>query len=182
MSFVKTKSQFFFLSQNQTCLRYSDSDVAGSLKRQRKDEHDDVPHCEQDELQIKNDEEVAIALQKELDKEEIPFTNECQVIMALEEKVISNGRDSLYVVVRRKTQLDRKLKLWQRATKKVSPDHILRMKFIGEDSIDTGALAKEFLAETISDINNTFFPDGSPTIPLMIFTVATLGFVVNWLL
>ena len=78
MSFVKTKSQFFFLSQDQTYLRDSDgdSDVAGSLKRQRKDEHDDVPFCEQDELQIKND-EVAIALQKELDKEEIPFTNEC---------------------------------------------------------------------------------------------------------
>ena len=82
--------------------------------------------------------------------------------MALEEKVISNGRDSLYVVVRRKTQLDRKLKLWQRATKKVSPDHILRVKFIGEDGIDTGALAKEFLTETISDINDTFFPDGNP--------------------
>ena len=101
MSFVKTKSQFFLLSQDQTCLRDSDSDsdVAGSLKRQRKDEHDDVPLCKQDELQIKNDEQVAIALQKELDKEEIPFTNECQVIMALEEKFISNGRDSLYVVV-----------------------------------------------------------------------------------
>ena len=114
----KLKANFFFLSRNQTCLRDSDSDVAGSLKRQRKDEHDDVPHCEQDELQIKND-EVAIALQKELDKEEIPFTNKCQVIIALEEKVISNGRDSLYVVVRRKTQLDRKLKIWQRATKKI---------------------------------------------------------------
>ena len=164
MSFVKTKSQFFFLSQDKTYLRDSDGDsnVAGSLKHQRKDEHDDVPLCEQDELQIKNDEEVAIALQKELDKEEIPFTNECQVIMALEEKVISNGRDSLYVVVRRKTQLDRKLKLWQMATKKVSPDHILRVKFIGEDGIDTGALAKEFLTETISDINDTFFPDGRP--------------------
>ena len=110
--FVKTKSQIFFLSQNQTCLRDSDSDsdVAGFFKRQKKDEHDNVPHCEQDELQIKNDKEVAIALQKELDKEEIPFTNECQVILAFEEKVISNGRGSLYVVVRRKTQLNRKLK------------------------------------------------------------------------
>ena len=44
----------------------------------------------------------------------------------------------------------------------MSPDHILRVKFIGEDGIDTGALAKEFLTETISDINDMFFPDGSP--------------------
>ena len=96
--------------------------------------------------QIKIDEEVAIALQKELDKEEIPFTNECQVIMALEEKVISNGRDSLYVVVRRKTQLDRKLKLWQRATKIVSPDHILRVKFIGEVSgFGKGVLNRNYI-------------------------------------
>ena len=80
------------------------------------------------------------------------------MILALEEKVISNGKDSLYIVVRRKTQLDRKLKLWQRATKKVSPDHIFRVKFIVEDGINTWALAKEFLTETISDISDTFFP------------------------
>ena len=59
----KLRTKFFFLSQNQTCLRDSDSDsdVAGSLKRQREDEHDHVLHCEQDELQIKNGE---VALQK----------------------------------------------------------------------------------------------------------------------
>ncbi|CAB3993191.1 HEG-like 1 [Paramuricea clavata] len=66
-------------------------------------------------------------------------------------------------VVRRKAQLERKLNLWQRATNKVSPEHILHVKFIGEDGIDTGALAKEFLTETISDITNKFFPDGSPS-------------------
>ena len=44
----------------------------------------------------------------------------------------------------------------------MSPYHILRVKFIDEDGIDTGALAKEFLTETIPDINGTFFPDGSP--------------------
>ncbi len=54
------------------------------------------------------------------------------------------------------------LKLWQRATNKVSPEHILRLKFLGEDGIDTGVLAEEFLTETISDISNKFFPDGSP--------------------
>ena len=84
------------------------------------------------------------------------------MILALDEKVTSNGKDSLYIVVRRKAALERKLKLWQRAIKNVTPEHVLRVKFIGEDGIDTGALAKEFLTETISDINSSFFPDGSP--------------------
>lgn len=154
-----------FFSQNQIFVRDSDSDEVGSaaVKRQRKDEYDDKPRRKEDEIQIKNDEEIAIALQSELDKEKTLFTKDCQVILALEEKVISNGRDSLYIVVRRKAQLERKLNLWQRATNKVSPEHVLRVKFIGEDGIDTGALAKEFLTETISDITNKFFPDGSPS-------------------
>ena len=82
----------------------------------------------------------------------------------MEEKVIGtdDGTDSLYIVVRRKAQLERKLNLWKRATNKVTPEHTLRVKFIGEDGIDTGALAKEFLTETISDIKNKLFPDGSP--------------------
>ena len=86
------------------------------------------------------------------------------VILALEEKVIStdDGTDSLYIVVRRKAQLERKLNLWKRATNKVTPEHNIRVKFIGEDGIDTGALAKEFLTENISDIKNQLFPDGNP--------------------
>ena len=61
--------------------------------------------------------------------------------MALEEKVIGtdDGTDSLYIVVQIKAQLERKLNLWKRATNKVTPEHTLRVKFIGEDGIDTGA-------------------------------------------
>jgi hypothetical protein len=43
----------------------------------------------------------------------------------------------------------------------VTPEHTLRVKFLGEDGIDTGGLAKEFLTETVSDIKNKLFPDGS---------------------
>ena len=119
-------------------------------------------HCKEDELQIKNDEEIAIALQSEFDKGEEVFTKEYQV-MALEEKVIgTDGTDSLFIVVRRKALLETKLNLWKRATNKVTPEHTLRVKFIGEDGIDTGALAKEFLTETISDIKDKLFPDGTP--------------------
>ena len=69
------------------------------------------------------------------------FTNESQVILALEEKDIGtdDGTDSLYIVVRIKAQLERKLNLWKMATNKVTPEHTLRVKFIGEDGIDTGA-------------------------------------------
>jgi hypothetical protein len=173
-----------FFSQNQIFESDSGSDDVGSaaVKRQRKDEPDDKPRREEDEIQIKNDEEIAIALQSELDKEKTLFTKDCQVILALEEKVISNGRDSLYIVVRRKAQLERKLNLWQRATNKVSPEHILRVKFIGEDGVDTGALAKEFLTETISVLPISFFLTEAPATQLMIFKVATLGLVANWLL
>jgi hypothetical protein len=77
-------------SQNQVCISDSDSEDKGyaGIKRQRKDKYDDIVPCKEDELQIKNDEEIAIALQNELDKEEDFFTKECQVILALEKKVI----------------------------------------------------------------------------------------------
>ena len=124
-------------------IRNSDSEDEGNaaVKRQRKEKHDDTARCKEDEIQIKNDEEICIALQSELDKGEDVFTNESQVILALEEKVIGtdDGTDSLYIVVRIKAQLERKLNLWKRATNKVTPEHTLRVKFIGEDGIDTGA-------------------------------------------
>ena len=124
-------------------IRDSDSEDEGNavVKRQRKEKHDDTAHCKEDEIQIKNDEEIGIALQSELDKGEDVFTNESQVILALEEKVIGtdDGTDSLYIVVRIKAKLERKLNLWKRATNKVTPEHTLRVKFIGEDGIDTGA-------------------------------------------
>ncbi len=143
--------------QNQICLSDSGSDeevpVGVVPKCHRKEpmwNSDDMPCCEENEIQIKNDKEIALALQNELDKEETVFTEEYQVISALEKKVISDFRDSVFIVVRRKAQLGRKLKLWQRATNKVFPEHILRVKFLGEDGIDTGALAKEFLTKTLA--------------------------------
>ena len=124
-------------------IRKSESEDEGNaaVKRQRKEKHDDTARCKEDEIQIKIDEEIGIALQSELDKGEDVFTNESQVILALEEKVIGtdDGTDSLYIVVRIKAQLEKKLNLWKRATNKVTPEHTLRVKFIGEDGIDTGA-------------------------------------------
>ena len=65
-------------------------EVNVAVKRQKKEfvsNSEDKPCCKGDEFQIKNDEEVAIALESELDKEETVFTNVYQVISALEGKV-----------------------------------------------------------------------------------------------
>ena len=69
-----------------------------------------------------------------------PVVKKMKYKLRLEEKVIGtdDGTDSLYLVVRIKAQLERKLNLWKRATNKVTPEHTLRVKFIGEDGIDTG--------------------------------------------
>ncbi|KAK3712178.1 hypothetical protein QZH41_005805 [Actinostola sp. cb2023] len=58
--------------------------------------------------------------------------------------------------------VNRAITLWQRASQKVNPVHVCRIKFIGEDGIDDGALAREFFAYTVPDIAKKFFPDGSP--------------------
>lgn len=118
-----------------------------------------------DEDQIKSDGEVAWALQQAFDQDgddNVEIKDEASVINALEKKVITDGKDSVYMVVRRNAPLERNLKLWQRAADKVSPEHVLRVKYLGEDGIDTGALAKEFLTDTISNIGQKFFPNGSP--------------------
>lgn len=58
--------------------------------------------------------------------------------------------------------LERVLNLWRREACKVSPEHELRIKFPGEDGIDSGALAREFLTSTVHDIGTKLFPNGSP--------------------
>lgn len=109
--------------------------------------------------------ELDIELEKEqeiTEQDGSTFTDECQVILALEKRVVSDGKDSVFIVIRRKAQLERKLQLWNRATSQLSPEHVLRVRFLGEEGIDTGALAKEFLTEVLSDISAIFFSDGSP--------------------
>jgi len=118
-------------------------------------------------LQIKNDQEIALAMQNEALNETEAHVNvndnnnyycdastcdheikdEASVIQTLQKRVIPEGEEcSMYIVVRRGSPLQRTLNLWKRAALKVSPEHVLRVKYIGEDGIDSGALAKEFLS------------------------------------
>lgn len=44
---------------------------------------------------------------------------------------------------------------------------MLRVHFAGEDGIDTGGMAQEFLANSIKDIGREFFPNGSPIVSML---------------
>ena len=52
--------------------------------------------------------------------------NDIDIRNAVKSKVIVDGKTTVYIVVRRAASLNRVLCLWQRATTKVSPEHILR--------------------------------------------------------
>lgn len=81
---------------------------------------------------------------------------------ALKKKVIDNEKQSMFIVVRRGAPLSRMLCLWQRAAKKVSAQHVIRVKFLGEEGIDTGALARTLFTSTVDDIAKNYFPEGNP--------------------
>lgn len=68
----------------------------------------------------------------------------------------------MFIVIRRGVPVNRAIALLQRESLKVNPFHVCRIKFIGEDGIDDGALSREFFASTVPDIGKKFFPDGSP--------------------
>ena len=127
-----------------------------------------------EDTQIKNDEQVARSLQeafnRDFDRETSHLLGsvDCSIIddqagilKVLEERVIRE-KESLFLVVRRGAPLHRVLNLWCRESHKISPEHELRIKFLGEQGIDSDALTKEFLTLTIADIGKKFFPNGSP--------------------
>lgn len=70
--------------------------------------------------------------------------------------------DQFFLVVRRGISLTRLLSLWQREAKKTPITRIFRVRIIGEDGIDSGAMAKEFLEKVTREIKKIMFPDGFP--------------------
>ena len=134
----------------------------------------DLATNDAEDTQIRNDEQVARSLQeafnRDFDRETShllgsvdcsTIDDQAGILKVLEEKVIRE-KESLFLVVRRGAPLERVLNLWRRESRKISPEHELRIKFLGEQGIDSGALTKEFLTLTIADIGKKFFPNGSP--------------------
>jgi hypothetical protein len=58
--------------------------------------------------------------------------------------------------------LSRLLALWQRQEKRTPVTKVVRIRIIGENGIDSGAIAKEFLETSIRNIEQVMFPDGFP--------------------
>ena len=84
------------------------------------------------------------------------------VVKELKKKVITDEADSFFLVIQREISLPRLLSLWQRRVKKTPATRILRVRIIGEDGIDSGAIGKEFLQTSIKSIGENMFPDGIP--------------------
>ena len=88
------------------------------------------------------------------------FTSPTAVVQALEKRV--NKEKQFFIPVRRKTTLPCILKLWQYEATRQSVHNEIRVKFLGEDGIDTGALTREFFTDVVPVIGHTLFPNGSP--------------------
>ena len=88
------------------------------------------------------------------------FDDVSSFINSLQTKIDRSGE--FFLVVRRGINVKRVLTLWQRESKRNSPDKMLRVKFIGECGIDSGAMSKEFLTKIIAELGVIMFPGGSP--------------------
>lgn len=147
-----------------------------TAKRLKVNATDDDSHKD---FQIQNDEKLAIEIQQRFEEEvasEIheegdkvkdkrdetleEFTDQASVIKHLEKK--NDNSSQFFIVMRRKVPFHRVLSLWQRQAKKASPIQKLTVRYVGEDGIDTGALAREFLTECMGDMRSVMFPGGCP--------------------
>ena len=68
---------------------------------------------------------------------------------------------SFFITIRRQKPLVWILNLWRYDAKRQGGHHEIRVKFLGEDGIDSGALTREVFSEVIPAIANTLFPNGS---------------------
>ena len=90
-----------------------------------------------------------------------PFLSLSEISSYLKNQV-PLGKESLYLVVRRGATLERRLNLWKRETKSGGVLKPLMVKYMGEDGIDQGAIAKEFVSDLIRDIKLEVFEGGAP--------------------
>ena len=116
---------------------------------------EDLQDNEQDLVSLSG----AVGIDKE-NNDSLTESNLTDFIRVMARKVDDSGQ--FYLVIRRNATLSRKLSMWQRQATRNSPEKTLRVCFTGELGIDSGALSKEFLTQTIDEIGKKIFPNGSP--------------------
>lgn len=141
-----------------------------NLERVRSDE-------EHVTAQLAHDHEIASAWQKRIDNDDyveivpasvvkpVPTPTKCSTItdpasaVKKSEKLVNQDLP-LLLTVRCGISLNGVVQFWQRERKR-KPSKVV-IKHWGEQGIDTGALAREFFTDVISDIAELMFPNGSP--------------------
>ena len=125
-----------------------------------------------------SDEAMAIELQKKLDEESMEDLTVPTIDLHSLQNITSAHEDTasvvrvmhnnvkqdrdFFIVTRQGAPLPRIISLWQRQASKSCPENILRIKYCGENGIDTGALSQEFFSSVVLDIGKSMFPDGAP--------------------
>lgn len=72
------------------------------------------------------------------------FSSLDDIIQAIQDAVVTDDGKTFNLTVSRQNMVERGLLQWQRQ-KKTSPAYQLKVSFLGEAGVDTGALRKEFL-------------------------------------
>lgn len=90
----------------------------------------------------------------------VSHSDHTSVIQELEKHVVTT--EQFFLVVRRGIPFERVISLWQCESKRKSPENVVRVKYLGEEGIDSGGLAREFFAGIIPQIGNSLFPQRTP--------------------
>ena len=80
----------------------------------------------------------------------VSHSDHTSVIQALEKHVATT--EQFFLVVRRGIPFERVISLWQCESKRKSPENVVRVKYLGEEGIDSGGLAREFFAGIIPQL------------------------------
>ena len=106
------------------------------------------------------DDDLAAAVEASIQSNKATPSSYIDVVKVLQDEI--NMEEHFFLTTRRGAPMDRALLLWCRGRKNNKATNLLQIKYLGEDGIDSGAMAKEFFTTTTSQIANTMFPDGSP--------------------
>ena len=90
------------------------------------------------------------------------FTDKISVVRSISKSVDQSGE--LFIVIRTGSAIGRILSIWKRKLKNnpLALTQVVRVRILGEQGIDSGAIACEFFTETLRNIGISLFPGGAP--------------------